>query len=161
MKRKFIAFAAALAFVAATSCSTSESQPVETKPKGTEKVLESFPGGQVKNVVIIKEGTENDILYQTIYYEDGKVHMQGGFNTGKRVGAWETFHKDGKPWSLNTYTDGNFDGPYKAWHENGQIRIDGNYSMGKRVGVWNYYAEDGTLTRTETLPASPAAAQSK
>jgi antitoxin component YwqK of YwqJK toxin-antitoxin module len=154
MKRKSFAFFTALAVAAVTSCSNPEPKPEETKPTGTEKVLETFPGGQVKNVVIVREGTENDVLYQTIFYEDGKVHMQGGLDSGKRVGSWETFHKDGKPWSLNTYTNGNFDGPYKAWYESGQIRIDGNYSMGKRVGVWNYYAEDGTVTRTENLPAA-------
>jgi len=144
----------ALALLTGICLSSCSSETVDlTQPEQSnlsEKVIESFPGGQAKNLVKMLPGTEQ-IVEQTLFYETGQIHMKGSFQEGKRNGAWETYYTDGKPWSLNTYNTGVLEGPYKAWFENGQIRIEGQYTTGKRSGVWNYYDEVGVMTKSEEL----------
>jgi len=46
---------------------------------------------------------------------------------------------------MRTYTDGNLDGKYVAWHENGLKREQANYKAGKLHGQLKVWSKQGSL----------------
>ena len=76
-------------------------------------VKEMYDSGQVKGLMIYKDGVPN--------------------------GAFTWWHENGRTKSEGTFSDGQVDGLYTEWHENGQQRSQRTYRDGRRVSAkyWN------------------------
>ena len=133
MKRVFLYLAAVLLL---GSCS----------PRLTEKVESSFPNGQAK--VVRYYDKNNNCLKEIEYYETGQVKMEGAMQDGKREGEWKAYLRDGRPWSIDTFKDGELEGPSTVYWENGNLRWEGNFKAGVHCGNWKFYDEQGNFFKS-------------
>ena len=78
--------------------------------------------------------------------------MEGAMKDGKREGTWKAYLRDGRPWSIDEFKNGELDGSSTVYWENGNLRWEGKYKAGKHVGHWKWYDEQGILLREEDYP---------
>lgn len=116
--------------------------------KTTEKYAASWPDGSPKIVQTIIESS-GTVIYQTHYYQDGGIEMQGGMNNGKKHGEWKAFYVDGKPWTVSSFDNGTFHGAYIMYNKDGSLKLEGHYTQGEETGHWRYYDQEGNLVREE------------
>ena len=116
----------------------------------TEKVEARYPNEQPQYVR--KYDKSGDCVYETEYYESGQVRMAGAMKNGKRQGEWNAYLRDGRPWSIAVFKDGEYEGPSTVYWENGNLRWEGHYKAGKHCGEWKWYDEQGNLLRVEHYP---------
>ena len=98
---------------------------------------------------------ERDGLYYKQFTEapfTGKVtgDEQGSIKSGKKEGAWVSYHGNGQLEFKGNYKNGGREGAWVWYHENGQLLSKGNYEDGNRYGFWNDYGEDGTVNKERT-----------
>ena len=63
---------------------------------------------------------------------------------GKRIGMWETFHKNGQSESRGRYEDDKREGRWQSWSDSGRLVRDGAFLDGKQEGAWSGWNPDGT-----------------
>ena len=93
--------------------------------------------------------TTGEVVYETEYYEDGMVRMEGGMKDGKREGEWTAYFPDGKVQSTGTFKNGLRTGKATVYYSNGQLYMEGMYKEGHHCGKWTYYDEQGYALRTD------------
>jgi antitoxin component YwqK of YwqJK toxin-antitoxin module len=111
-----------------------------------KEIIEAYPSGDTQAVHVFYKAEQGNSLYGfQSYYPDGNVKVQGCLRSPKiRVGVWESFYQNGKPWSIGTYdTAGVQTGIKRVWYENGQVRYQGQMENGKPAGEWEYFDENG------------------
>lgn len=74
-----------------------------------------------------------------------------GFESGKQVGAYRTFHENGKPESEATYVANARHGEAKAWYANGAPRETSTWDHGKPVGTHEAWYPNGQKQRVTTI----------
>ena len=116
----------------------------------TEKVEARFPNEQPQ--YIRKYDKSGFCVYETEYYETGQVRAEGAMKNGKRQGEWKAYLRDGRPWSIDNFKDGELDGTSTVYWENGNLRWKGHYKAGKHCGRWEWYDEQGISLRVEHYP---------
>jgi antitoxin component YwqK of YwqJK toxin-antitoxin module len=101
-------------------------------------------------------------VYAIREYKDDKIHgicislADNGIDTlsishytdGARNGLYTTF-KNGKIYTLDTITNGNFNGHGRTYHPNGKIMVAFYRQNGLQHGLQYNYDENGLLTRIE------------
>ena len=112
-----------------------------------EKVEHYYDNGQPSLVHTIDH--KGAVVYETEYYEDGKVKMEGGMKNGKREGDWKAYFPDGKVQSIGTFENGLRTGKAVVYYSNGQLYMEGMYKEGRHCGKWTYYDEQGYALRTD------------
>lgn len=117
------------------------------QPKLTEKVEESYPGGQAKSVKVVNKS--GDCVKEIKYYETGQVKMEGAIKNGQREGEWKSYFPDGRTQSIGFFEDGKRTGAAKVFWYNGNLREEGFYKEGKHCGKWRYYNEQGNFLRED------------
>jgi antitoxin component YwqK of YwqJK toxin-antitoxin module len=108
-----------------------------------------YPSGKVsaaKEYQIVDEDTV--FIYERIFYENGKVKIEGPLKNEKRNGQWKSYFVDGKDWSQTSFKDGEMEGETVSYYKNGKIRYSGMYEMGKVAGKWAWFDSTGTLIRS-------------
>lgn len=70
------------------------------------------------------------------WYPDGQILERGIYESGRRVGEWETFHANGQLAWKAMYLDDWRHGPFVSFHANGAEAERGTYEHGNRVGQW-------------------------
>lgn len=113
----------------------------------TERVERSYDNGQPSLVHQVNRNGE--VVYETEYYEDGMVRMEGGMKDGKREGEWTAYFPDGKVQSTGTFKNGLRTGKATVYYSNGQLYMEGMYKEGHHCGKWTYYDEQGYALRTD------------
>jgi antitoxin component YwqK of YwqJK toxin-antitoxin module len=68
---------------------------------------------------------------------------KGFFVNGIKAGSWVNYYTDGGIEFLNTYHQGQLNGPYKKYNPGNMISIEGNYTDGLRSGTWYTYGFKG------------------
>lgn len=119
---------------------------IACKTNSFEKIEETYSNKQPKIVGIYKI-IENDTLKieEKIYFENGKIKMQGSIKNNAREGKWEAFFDDGVIQSVGMFKDGIRHGEAKVYYHNKQIMYEGTYKNGKESGEWKFYNEQGEL----------------
>ena len=112
-----------------------------------KKVEVSFPNG--KPQIVRYYDKHNQCVKETEYYETGQVKLEGPLKDGKREGRWRAYLRDGRPWSIDDFKDGELNGPSTVYWENGNLRWEGYYKAGKHCGHWKWYDEQGILLRED------------
>lgn len=102
----------------------------------------------------------------------GRKLTSGAFLNGKRTGVWTTYYKNGNPYSILQYREGenegdqkyfypngvlNFTYPYEedilsgkyiGYFQNGKTQIEGYYNQDYQEGIWLNYLANGELEST-------------
>ncbi|MBS1638127.1 MAG: hypothetical protein JST26_19600 [Bacteroidetes bacterium] len=88
------------------------------------------------------------------YYDNGKINEKATFINDKREGKGQTFYNNEKN---SLYAEGEYKGNYavgawKTYHENGKIATEGSYNNdGLKDGVWKTYYDTGILSSEESF----------
>lgn len=120
---------------------------VERKHRRVE-VISNWPDGSVKEERLY---SEKGIVEITTYFDHFKVNTKGKVKVlgdkELRIGAWESFYKNGNRWSKSEYSKGVSNGVYQTWHPNGKPNITGHYSNGVETGKWQFFDTTGTIVK--------------
>lgn len=92
-----------------------------------------------------KEGWYKKLNAQKQLMEE--AHYRNDTLDGLRILYYET----GDTMNVETYRDGLFEGPFRAYHENGNRKTEGQYVANEMVGEWRSYYDSGTLRETVTF----------
>jgi antitoxin component YwqK of YwqJK toxin-antitoxin module len=79
------------------------------------------------------------------YHPNGKVHEEGPFVADHREGGWTEWFEDGSRKSAGAYSRGKPSGTWTTWERNGQKGSEGTFKAGKPEGVWTTWFKDGRL----------------
>ena len=112
--------------------------------KLTEKVERSFPDGKPQLVRYYDKS--NQCLKETEYYETGQVKMEGRLKDDKREGEWKAYLRDGRIWSIDTFKNGELEGPSTVYWENGNLRWEGNYRRVCTAVIGDFTTSRATLS---------------
>jgi antitoxin component YwqK of YwqJK toxin-antitoxin module len=115
-----------------------------------ERVMSTYGDGKPM-MIVYEDPKTGEKLQEKTFYNNEQVHTDILYKDKKRDGTCRSFYKDGKPFSLHTYTLGILNGPYQLWYENGQVRIDGFYKDNQKMGVWKSYNQDGSVFKIENF----------
>lgn len=64
------------------------------------------------------------------------------------------YYDSGDTMNVETYRNGLFEGPFRAYHENGKRKTEGQYVANEMVGEWRSYYDSGSLRETVTFSAN-------
>ena len=119
----------------------------------SEKVVATWPDGSAKE---IHRTTAGEPGYETQqFHANGRAHVRGRLVEGVREGVWNTFRKDGLPWSQVEYLAGEKEGSFRTWHENGLPHIEGQHRAGKPAGIWHFFDTTGQPTESRNFEEDP------
>ena len=90
------------------------------------------------NVYHMKDGNFSG-PYQE-FYPDGSKLLVGALDGRKRVGEWNSWHPNGKPWISCVYVDGLYHGEWTRRDKSGELAETRYYRRGKRVTEEEYNA---------------------
>jgi len=82
---------------------------------------------------------------------DGKLLEVANFAGDTLHGLRILFYETGDTQIVETYQNGNFEGPYKAYYPNGQLELIGQYVGNTMDGEWKRYYDTGELMEVVTL----------
>ncbi len=151
------------------SCSEEiKTKVVSSYPVGNKKELISYIG-DTTFLVKAEEYYENGQLakkfeyekdgktksFQTEYYENGGVKLEGGLKNGVRSGIWKAYFPTGEVQTLANYNEmGKEEGMYKVYALNDGVHYvsySGYYRQGERRGVWNFFNKEGVVINTKSF----------
>lgn len=128
------------------ACSTDKKSEPGFDKDLKQVVKETHPDGSPKTVEYT-ESSSGELKGKLEYYPTKKPFREWHMDKGLLNGESRSYYEDGKPWSLNTYTNDTLNGPYTTWHANGQVYIQGQYVHGEPSGQWSFFKDDGTIAR--------------
>jgi antitoxin component YwqK of YwqJK toxin-antitoxin module len=147
-------------------------------PGAREQVILKNDDGSPRLSVFVDEKT-NIKVAEIEYHPNGQPKIHKHFENGILNGESWCYYEDGTPWSLNTFRDGKYDGPWKTWDQNGKLTMDafyadgmpdgdwltyyptgqlntrGFYHQGEKVGIWSWYNLEGKLVREKDYSKNP------
>ena len=115
------------------------------KRSTTEKVVSYYDNEMPAKVQQVNK--QNQVVWETEYYEDGAVKMEGGMKNDKREGEWTAYFPDGKVQSEGTFKNGLRTGRAIVYYANGNRYMEGYYKEGRHCGKWTYYDEQGYVVK--------------
>lgn len=112
-------------------------------PPGTKPVvIDTFDNGKVMKVHFVDKNNPSE-KYEKIFYQSGKVFIEGKLVNDKRDGLWLSYYENGTIWSLGNYSNGLRDGKSEVYYDNGRLRFVKNYKNDIPVGIWTFYDKNG------------------
>lgn len=70
------------------------------------------------------------------YYPEGTVAQRGSYREGAFHGTWVWYYPDGKVHREEQYRSGKEDGVFREWGPSGAVLMEGEYVRGRRNGDW-------------------------
>jgi antitoxin component YwqK of YwqJK toxin-antitoxin module len=117
----------------------------------TREVVETHPDGSTHTIHYYKETDEGPVLYKLEeFFDNGIKRVEGYFRDGERHGRWNSWHDNGKVWSIGRYDNGQLHGKQTVYYPNGEKFYEGEYEHGIRVGLWRFWNEQGGLENERT-----------
>ena len=139
-----------------TTPTTAEQTPAEEDliPKGATLVREStepeyYPNGALRRERGVRLYTGDLLINHGPYkelYPGGKPFITGSYDSGKRVGDWTFFHKNGQLAHREHYENGKLEGAWSMYREDGTKSDDVSYHNNKKNGTWAEYDAAGKPT---------------
>ncbi len=119
------------------------------KVREYREIVNMHPNGQEALVRLYNiEKGDTFLTHETLYWENGKVRVEGGFDReGQKDGVWTAWYDNGIRWSEGNFKAGRAEGEYRAWHENGQVFYEGQMKDDERIGKWRFYSPEGQLSK--------------
>lgn len=109
------------------------------------KIDQFFENGNPALVYYYDKSDPDNPKYQKIFYQSGKLYIEGALKNGKRSGKWYAWYENGLLCSSGSYINGIDDGLKEVYYEDGTMRYYLNYVNGKLEGDAKYYNEKGEL----------------
>ncbi len=117
----------------------------------TREVVETHPDGTTHTIHYYKETDKGRVLYKLEeYFDNGMKRVEGYYSDGERHGRWNSWHDNGKVWSVGRYREGQLHGKQTVYYPNGNKFYEGEYENGIRVGLWRFWNEQGVLENERT-----------
>jgi antitoxin component YwqK of YwqJK toxin-antitoxin module len=111
-------------------------------------IEERYPDGSPKReCTYIGKGDSKQILKETVYYQNKRIQMTGGYKNNLRDGHWLYYYETGRIWSDGFFKEGKNDGKRTTYFESGKVRYEGFYKDDARTGTWKFYDEAGNLVK--------------
>jgi antitoxin component YwqK of YwqJK toxin-antitoxin module len=104
---------------------------------------EYYDNNQLQGEYTLKDGELHGAL--KTYHKNGKLHVVGNFNNGKKNGVFKTFDEYGDLVEEYSYLNGELSGPFKEYHYNGKLAKSGNHKNGEEDGWIREYNLSGIL----------------
>lgn len=117
-----------------------------------EQVVSTWPTKGNPKEVRLELGEGLGVEVQQ-FHENGRIQTRGVLLNDARNGVWNTYRKDGLPWSQVTYKAGIKEGLFRTWHVGGTPHIEGQHKDGVPAGKWRFYSTEGDLVETEDFDA--------
>lgn len=116
----------------------------------SHEITETWPDGTTKTIQYYKEKEGEQIFYKIEeFHDNGVKRVEGYYKDDERHGRWNSWHSNGKLWSIAEYKNGQLDGKQTVYHISGQKYYEGTFEKGIRTGIWRFWDENGILV-TET-----------
>ena len=81
-----------------------------------------------------------------LFFKNGLISCQGGFDNGKKSGKWKYFLNNGQMQSSGSFKDGKIIGRWKWFFKTGEPRGTGGFDdEEQKHGVWKRYHANGQL----------------
>jgi len=97
--------------------------------------------------------------FQTEYYENGTVKIQGELKNDERFGVWKAYFPSGEIQTLANYNkNGKQEGMYYIYRKTSNayyIWKSGYYKDGEKRGLWNTFNKDSVVINTESFTKTP------
>jgi len=147
------------------------------------EITSSYPNGNKKEVIsykgVVSHLTSTQLYYengqlaseylyendgktrrfQTEYYENGTVKIQGELKNGERFGGWKAFFLTGEIQTLANYNAlGKQEGMYYIYRKTSNAHYvwkSGYYKDGEKRGLWNTFNKDSVVINTESFTKIP------
>lgn len=112
----------------------------------SQEITETYPNGATKTIQYFRERDGIKSLYKIEeFHDNGIKRIEGYMKNDKRNGRWNSWHSNGRLWSVANYLDGNLDGKQTVYHPSGEKFYEGEFGKGIRKGTWLFYDEKGVL----------------
>jgi antitoxin component YwqK of YwqJK toxin-antitoxin module len=117
----------------------------------SHEITAEHADGSTRTIHYYKEVDGAKQLYKfEEFYEDGLKRVEGYYRNDERDGRWNSWHDNGKLWSVANYKDGKLHGSQIVYYPNGNKYYEGRFENGLRKGVWKFWNEDGVLENEKT-----------
>lgn len=83
------------------------------------------------------------------HHPNGRLHVQGAYENGFRVGTWQFFDAQGVKTDEIEFKRGDFHGRKVAFHANGRKKVEENYVLGRREGQLRKFDAAGDIVAVE------------
>ena len=92
-------------------------------------------------------GDQIVVKYETRYYPNGIIEMEGPVDNNEREGEWVFYKEDGSKWRTEQYENGQLHGEFTEWYRSGKPKFEGEYYHGLPNGAWKLYTADGDIEK--------------
>jgi antitoxin component YwqK of YwqJK toxin-antitoxin module len=117
----------------------------------SQEITEKHADGSTRTILYYKEVDGGKQLYKIEeFYEDGVKRVEGYYRNDERDGRWNSWHDNGKIWSVAHYKEGKLHGKQTVYYPSGQKFYEGRFENGLRNGVWKFWNEQGVLENEKT-----------
>lgn len=117
----------------------------------SQEITEKHADGSTRTIQYYKERDGQKQLYKLEeFYDDGVKRVEGYYRNDQRDGRWNSWHDNGKIWSVARYKEGQLHGKQTVYYPNGKKFYEGRFENGIRKGVWKFWNEDGALESEKT-----------
>lgn len=83
-----------------------------------------------------------------IFYESGKLSLNGQFEKNSAIGIWEFYYENGKLKMKGPYQNNVTQGVWEFYYENGVKSMEGELYNNSKEGLWKFYYTGGELKET-------------
>ena len=91
-----------------------------------------------------KHPPENGLFVD--HYENEILKEKGSYESGEKIGLWETWFDNGQKEDSAIYIKGNLTGTRIMWHTNGKLQLESHWgSPDNRIGKWIRYYANGQI----------------
>jgi len=116
----------------------------------TVRVVEKTYADGKENVVTYYSDDKDHVkIKEEVFYPDGKLQSEGGFQNNQRNGVWRVWYQNGNIWSEGEFIEGKAEGFRRVYYENGRMRYSGQYKNDQKTGEWTFYDENGKKIKVE------------
>jgi uncharacterized protein len=115
----------------------------------SHEVIEKYDDGTAKVIHYFKEKDSGKEMYKLEeYYDNGVKRLEGYFTGNERSGRWNSWHDNGRLWSVANYQDGKLHGKQTVYFPSGSKYYEGSFENGIRKGVWTFWDEEGKIVNS-------------
>lgn len=116
--------------------------------KSTNKTVQPIEPTQPDNKIMVNSASSRN---HEVKYANGQVKECGKIVDANKVGLWQEWYEDGKPYKEIVYNqEGQPDGTMKDWFPSGSLKSTMEFKNGVAEGLTTYFHENGTKRAEET-----------
>ena len=113
---------------------------------GTKELFSGRAKGKVGNKTVeydVVKGRKHGEF--RLYYETGKLEIEGRIENNRNTGIWKYYYSNGKLESEGYFKNDLVDGKWIWYYENGELKEVSEFKEGKRNGKSFLYDEKGNI----------------